>query len=87
LLLAAPTLVVGQAEPSTHSARLIATGLSVSVLVMFMDMNKDRALPNMSQNRQRELDVHTSSRFREALAARSPRLLTRRQLSAIQGLQ
>jgi hypothetical protein len=52
-----------------------------------LDMNKDGALPEMSKNRQGELDALTSIRFRDALKAHNVRLLTYRQLIAIQGLQ
>ena len=104
MLLAAPTLVVGQAEPSTHSAnpdqvcliirsddagmshsvnmgleRLIATGFPVSVSVMFPTP--------WYQETVEILDALTSSRFTAAPAARNVRLLTYRQLIAIQGLQ
>jgi predicted glycoside hydrolase/deacetylase ChbG (UPF0249 family) len=62
-------------------------GIDDSELGALLDMNKDGALPDMSKNRQGELDALTSSRFRESLAARNVRLLTYRQLIAIQGLQ
>jgi predicted glycoside hydrolase/deacetylase ChbG (UPF0249 family) len=62
-------------------------GIDDSELGALLDMNKDGALPDMSKNRQGELDALTSSRFRDALAARNVRLLTYRQLIAIQGLQ
>jgi chitin disaccharide deacetylase len=62
-------------------------GIDDSELGALLDMNKDGALPEMSKNRQGELDALTSQRFRDALAARNVRLLTYRQLIAIQGLQ
>jgi predicted glycoside hydrolase/deacetylase ChbG (UPF0249 family) len=62
-------------------------GIDDSGLGALLDMNKDGPLPDMSKNRQGELDAITSSRFRDALAARNVRLLTYRQLIAIQGLQ
>ncbi|MDQ6871512.1 MAG: ChbG/HpnK family deacetylase [Gemmatimonadota bacterium] len=62
-------------------------GIDDSELGALLDMNKDGALPEMSKNRQGELDALTSSRFRDALKARNVRLLTYRQLIAIQGLQ
>jgi chitin disaccharide deacetylase len=62
-------------------------GIDDSELGALLDMNKDGALPEMSKNRQGELDALTSSRFRDALTARNVRLLTYRQLIAIQGLQ
>jgi predicted glycoside hydrolase/deacetylase ChbG (UPF0249 family) len=62
-------------------------GIDDAELGALLDMNKDGALPEMSKNRQGELDALTSSRFRDALKARNVRLLTYRQLIAIQGLQ
>jgi predicted glycoside hydrolase/deacetylase ChbG (UPF0249 family) len=62
-------------------------GIDDSELGALLDMNNDGALPDMSKNRQGELDALTSPRFRDALAARNVRLLTYRQLIAIQGLQ
>lgn len=62
-------------------------GIDDSELGALLDMNKDGALPEMSKNRQGELDALTSQRFRDALAARNVRLLTYRQLIAIRGLQ
>jgi chitin disaccharide deacetylase len=62
-------------------------GIDDSELGALLDMNKDGALPEMSKNRQGELDALTSQRFKDALAARNVRLLTYRQLIAIQGLQ
>jgi hypothetical protein len=62
-------------------------GIDDSELGALLDMNRDGALPDMSKNRQGELDALTSSRFKDALAARNVHLLTYRQLIAIQGLQ
>jgi predicted glycoside hydrolase/deacetylase ChbG (UPF0249 family) len=62
-------------------------GIDDSELGALLDMNKDGALPDMSKNRQGELDALTSSRFKEALKARNVHLLTYRELIAIQGLQ
>jgi predicted glycoside hydrolase/deacetylase ChbG (UPF0249 family) len=62
-------------------------GIDDAELGALLDMNKDGALPEMSKNRQGELDALTSPRFRNALKARNVRLLTYRQLIAIQGLQ
>jgi predicted glycoside hydrolase/deacetylase ChbG (UPF0249 family) len=52
-----------------------------------LDMNTDGGLPEMSKNRQGELDAVTSQRFRDALKARNVQLLTYRQLIAMQGLK
>ena len=62
-------------------------GIDNAELGALLDMNVDGALPEMSKNRQGELDALTSARFSEALKARNIRLLTYRQLIAIQGLQ
>jgi len=51
------------------------------------DMNTDHPLPDMSKNRQGELDALTSTRFTEALKARNVQLLTYRELIAIEGLE
>jgi predicted glycoside hydrolase/deacetylase ChbG (UPF0249 family) len=62
-------------------------GIDDSELGALLDMNTGGGLPEMSKNRQGELDALTSPRFRDALKARNVRLLTYRQLIAIQGLQ
>jgi chitin disaccharide deacetylase len=62
-------------------------GIDNAELGALLDMNVDGALPEMSKNRQGELDALTSSRFSEAIKARNVHLLTYRQLIAIQGLQ
>jgi predicted glycoside hydrolase/deacetylase ChbG (UPF0249 family) len=61
-------------------------GIDNAELGALLDMNTDGGLPEMSKNRQGELDALTSPRFRDALKARNVRLLTYRQLIAIQGL-
>jgi predicted glycoside hydrolase/deacetylase ChbG (UPF0249 family) len=61
-------------------------GIDDSELSALLDMNTSGPLPDMSKNRQGELDALTSQRFRDALKARNVRLLTYRQLIAIQGL-
>jgi len=62
-------------------------GIDNAELGALLDMNVDGALPEMSKNRQGELDALTSPRFSEAIKARNIRLLTYRQLIAITGLQ
>lgn len=62
-------------------------GIDDSELGALLDMNIDGALPEMSKNRQGELDALTSQRFKDALKARNVHLLTYRQLIAIQGLK
>ena len=62
-------------------------GIDDAELGALLDMNVGGGLPEMSKNRQGELDALTSPRFSEAIKARNIHLLTYRQLIAIQGLQ
>jgi hypothetical protein len=62
-------------------------GIDNEELGALLDMNTDGGLPEMSKNRQGELDALTSRRFGEALKARNVRLITYRQLIEMQGLQ
>jgi predicted glycoside hydrolase/deacetylase ChbG (UPF0249 family) len=62
-------------------------GIDNAELGALLDMNTDGGLPEMSKNRQGELDAVTSQRFRDALKARHIELLTYRQVIAMQGLQ
>ncbi len=62
-------------------------GLDNAELGALLDMNTSGPLPEMSKNRQGELDALTSQRFRDAIKAHSVRLLTYRELIAIQGLK
>jgi predicted glycoside hydrolase/deacetylase ChbG (UPF0249 family) len=61
-------------------------GIDGPELGALMDMNTDGPLPQMSRNRQGELDALTSRRFSAAVTARNVRLLTYRQLIEMQGL-
>jgi predicted glycoside hydrolase/deacetylase ChbG (UPF0249 family) len=78
--------MIGRLQPPLN---LVVThvGIDNAELGALIDMNTDGPLPEMSKNRQGELDALTSQRFRDALSARNVRLLTYRQLIAIQGLQ
>src|SRR5687768_700169 len=62
-------------------------GIDDAELGALLDMNTSGPLPDMSKNRQGELDALTSQRFRDALKARNVHLLTYRQLIAMQGLK
>jgi predicted glycoside hydrolase/deacetylase ChbG (UPF0249 family) len=62
-------------------------GIDDAELGALLDMNTSGPLPEMSKNRQGELDALTSKRFRDALKARNVKLLTYRDLIAIQGLK
>lgn len=62
-------------------------GIDNAELGALLDMNTSGPLPDMSKNRQGELDALTSPRFREALNARNVRLITYRQLIQMKGLK
>jgi predicted glycoside hydrolase/deacetylase ChbG (UPF0249 family) len=62
-------------------------GINDAELGALLDMNTDGGLPEMSKNRQGELDALTSQRFRDALKTHNVRLLTYRQLIDMQGLK
>jgi hypothetical protein len=62
-------------------------GIDNAELAALLDMNTSGGLPEMSKNRQGELDAVTSQRFRDAVKARNIQLMTYRQLIAMQGLQ
>src|SRR4051812_38035236 len=62
-------------------------GIDNAELGALLDMNTDGGLADMSKNRQGELDAVTSQRFRDAVKTHNVKLLTYRQLIAMQGLQ
>jgi predicted glycoside hydrolase/deacetylase ChbG (UPF0249 family) len=62
-------------------------GIDDAELGALVDMNTANPLPEMSKNRQGELDALTSPRFSEALKRRDVRLMTYRQLIDMQGLK
>jgi predicted glycoside hydrolase/deacetylase ChbG (UPF0249 family) len=62
-------------------------GIDDAELGALLDMNSDGPLPEMSKNRQGELDALTSQRFSEAVKARNVQLMTYRQLIEMQGLK
>jgi predicted glycoside hydrolase/deacetylase ChbG (UPF0249 family) len=62
-------------------------GIDDAELGALVDMNVDGGLPEMSRNRQGELDALTSGRFRDTLRARNVKLITYRQLIEMQGLK
>ena len=62
-------------------------GLDDAELGSLLDMNTSQPLPDMSKNRQGELDALTSRRFSRALKARNVELITFRDLISRQGLQ
>ena len=62
-------------------------GIDNEELGALLDMNTDGGLPEMSKNRQGELDAITSQRFRDAVKAHHVQLINYRQLIEKQGLQ
>ena len=62
-------------------------GIDDPELSALVDMNTDQPLPEMSKNRQGELDALTSTRFTGALRARNVVLTTYRELIAKHGLK
>ena len=62
-------------------------GLDDAELGSLLDMNTSDPLPDMSKNRQGELDALTSRRFSRALKARNVQLITFRDLISRQGLE
>ena len=62
-------------------------GIDDSELAALVDMNTDQPLPDMSKNRQGELNALTSKTFIDALKARNVQLITYRELIAKQGLK
>ncbi|HUF28821.1 MAG TPA: ChbG/HpnK family deacetylase [Gemmatimonadaceae bacterium] len=78
--------MIGRLQPGFHGV-ITHVGIDDAELGALVDMNTDNPLPEMSRNRQGELDALTSRRFREALEARNIRLLTYRQLIEMHGLQ
>jgi hypothetical protein len=79
-------VMVNRLEPGLH---LVVThvGIDDAELGALLDMNTSNPLPDMSKNRQGELDALTSQRFSAALKARNIRLVTYRQLIDMHGLQ
>jgi predicted glycoside hydrolase/deacetylase ChbG (UPF0249 family) len=89
---AAPSLkadsLVAMVDRLQPGVNLVVThvGLDDPELSALLDMNTDQPLPDMSKNRQGELDALTSQRFAGAVKARNVRLITYRELIAKHGL-
>ena len=79
-------VMVDRLQPGVN---LVVThvGIDDAELGALLDMNTSFPLPDMSKNRQGELDALTSQRFSAALKARNVQLLTYRQLIQMHGLQ
>jgi predicted glycoside hydrolase/deacetylase ChbG (UPF0249 family) len=78
--------MIGRLAPGFNLV-ITHVGIDGPELGALVDMNTDGPLPEMSKNRQGELDALTSPRFRDALTARNVRLVTYRQLIEMQGLK
>ena len=72
--------------PSGVTVVVTHVGLDDAELGSLLDMNTSQPLPDMSKNRQGELDALTSRRFTRALKARNIQLITFRDLIGRQGL-
>ena len=72
---------------SPYNLVVTHVGIDNEELGALLDMNTSGPLPDMSKNRQGELNALTSPRFAEAVKARNVRLITYRQLIQMQGLQ
>ena len=78
--------LINRLEPGFNMV-VTHVGIDDAELGALLDMNADGPLPDMSKNRQGELDALTSQRFRDAIKARNVQLLTYRQLIEMQGLK
>jgi hypothetical protein len=78
--------LVGRLQPG-FTVLVTHVGIDNAELGALLDMNTDGGLPDMSRNRQGELDALLSPRFSDAIKARDIRLITYRQLIQMQGLQ
>ncbi len=78
--------MIDRLQPGLHMV-ITHVGIDDAELGALLDMNTSNPLPDMSKNRQGELDALTSPRFSAALKARNIRLVTYRQLIDMHGLQ
>jgi predicted glycoside hydrolase/deacetylase ChbG (UPF0249 family) len=73
--------------PPSFNLVVTHVGIDDAELGALLDMNTGQPLADMSKNRQGELNALTSRRFINALKKRDIKLLTYRDLIAMQGLQ
>jgi hypothetical protein len=78
--------MIGRLQPQFNVV-VTHVGIDSPELSALEDMNTDNPLPDMSKNRQGELDALTSQRFSRTLKDRNVQLLTYRQLIERQGLK
>jgi chitin disaccharide deacetylase len=79
-------VMVNRLEPGLNMV-VTHVGIDDAELGALLDMNTSNPLPDMSKNRQGELDALTSPRFSAAIKARNIRLVTYRDLIQMHGLQ
>jgi predicted glycoside hydrolase/deacetylase ChbG (UPF0249 family) len=79
-------LLIDRLQPGVNVV-ITHVGMDDPELAALEDMNTDQPLPEMSKNRQGELDALTSNRFTGALKVRNVRLMTYRELIGKQGLK
>jgi chitin disaccharide deacetylase len=77
--------LINRLEPGVNVV-ITHVGIDDAELGALLDMNTSNPLPDMSKNRQGELDALTSSRFRKALESRNIRLTTYRDVIGMRGL-
>jgi len=78
--------LVNRLKPG-YTVLVTHVGIDNAELGALLDMNTDGGLAEMSKNRQGELDAVTSQRFSDAVKAHNVKLITYRQLIAMQGLK
>ena len=78
--------LVGRLKPGI-TVLVTHVGIDNAELGALLDMNTNGGLAEMSRNRQGELDAVTSQRFIDAVKAHNVKLLTYRQVIAMEGLK
>jgi predicted glycoside hydrolase/deacetylase ChbG (UPF0249 family) len=78
--------LIDRLQPGVHVV-VTHVGIDDAELGALVDMNTDQPLPDMSKNRQGELDALTSQRFTAAVKARNVVLMTYRELITKHGLK
>ncbi len=79
--------LIDRLRPGVVNAVVTHVGVDGPELGALVDMNTDQPLPEMSKNRQGELDALTSQRFTGALKARNVVLITYRDVITKHGLK
>jgi predicted glycoside hydrolase/deacetylase ChbG (UPF0249 family) len=79
--------LIDRLRPGVVNAVVTHVGVDGPELGALVDMNTDQPLPEMSKNRQGELDALTSQRFTGAVKARNVVLITYRDVITKHGLK